>query len=339
MGIYVIVAILLSILSLGNSSRFKLIVSFILLTVIGGLRDISVGTDTQNYSLLFENYGTDISNMFHASEPLYLCLQYYVAVHGWPYQTLVFVIMALTMTGITFFAKKISRNSVLVLLSYYLLYFYFYSLNLMRQYIAISIILVSFYYLYSNQIKNYVLCVAIACLFHVTAIIGLLGIIVNKCAFSSQLQICLLLFTLIVGVTPFIQVVSANMLGFLPSYLFDYVIDYNTGKLSLPVSRILLTLFGIMLVIVMKENLFVKLFVVGVCILNMFSFQPIMGRIAQFFTIAQIGIIPNISTLIKKEYYKNVSAIKLVSYAYMWVVWMYLISSNVGEVRPYTVFF
>lgn len=71
----------------------------------------------------------------------------------------------------------------------------------------------------------------------------------------------------------------------------------------------------------------------GICLLNLFDFQPIIGRIAQYFTIIQIAIIPNIRILIRRK--KNAKALKIASFIYMFVVWIYLLLNNVAEIVPY----
>ena len=73
--------------------------------------------------------------------------------------------------------------------------------------------------------------------------------------------------------------------------------------------------------------------VIGVGMLNLFSFQPVIGRLAQYFTIIQIIIIPSLPSLVIKK--TNNQALVLGSLAYMCLTWLYLISSNVGEVVPW----
>lgn len=339
MSTYIAIAILLSLLSLGNSKGYKLIIAFLLLTVIGGIRDVTVGTDTQNYAALFEIYGADTSEMYHATEPLFLFIQHFVAINGWPYQVMVFLIMAITMTGVTIFANCISRKPVLVLLCYYLLYFYFYSFNLMRQYLAVSLILISLYFLYIDRIKLYALCVLIAFLFHSTAIIAIIAFFINRINVGVKVQVIVLFLTLLIGITPIVQEISSKLFNFLPQDMFDYITEPNGITARLPISRILLTMYGAFIVFTLDENnLFIKLLTVGICILNLFSFQPVIGRIAQYFTIAQIAIIPNIDLLIKHRFYKIKQIITLASMTYLFVVWIYLISNKVAEIVPYRIF-
>lgn len=334
MEVYLLVAFILILLCIGKSSKFKLAVSFLLLLIIGGFRDVSVGTDTKNYAMLFDSYGSDVSMMYHATEPLFLLIQYLVAKMGGGYEIMLLIIMAVILGTIHFYAHLVSKSSLYVILSFFLLYFYFYSFNTMRQYMGMGFCLIAFYYLSKKKVKRYFLFIFIAFLFHATALVGLFAYILNKIKLNKKKQILLLSITFVVGLTPIVQQGMAFTLHFLPEYLYQYILESEKTGAGFPFSRFLLTSYAIALVALLKEKtLNVKLLMLGICLLNLFDFQPVIGRIAQYFTIIQIAIIPNISVLIKRK--KNAKALKIASYIYMFVVWTYLLLNNVAEIVPY----
>lgn len=334
MEVYLLVALILTLLCIGKSSKFKLAISFLLLLIIGGFRDVSVGTDTQNYAMLFDSYGSDVSMMYHATEPLFLLIQYLVAKMGGGYEIMLLIIMAVILGTIHFYAHLVSKSSLYVILSFFLLYFYFYSFNTMRQYMGMGFCLIAFYYLSKKKVKRYFLFIFIAFLFHATALVGLFAYILNKIKLNKKKQILLLSITFVVGLTPIVQQGMAFTLHFLPEYLYQYILESEKTGAGFPFSRFLLTSYAIALVALLKEKtLNVKLLMLGICLLNLFDFQPVIGRIAQYFTIIQIAIIPNISVLIKRK--KNAKALKIASYIYMFVVWIYLLLNNVAEIVPY----
>lgn len=334
MEVYLLVALILTLLCIGKSSKFKLAISFLLLLIIGGFRDVSVGTDTQNYAMLFDSYGSDVSMMYHATEPLFLLIQFLVAKMGGGYEIMLLIIMAVILGTIHFYAHLVSKSSLYVILSFFLLYFYFYSFNTMRQYMGMGFCLIAFYYLSKKKVKRYFLFIFIAFLFHATALVGLFAYILNKIKLNKKKQILLLSITFVVGLTPIVQQGMAFTLHFLPEYLYQYILESEKTGAGFPFSRFLLTSYAIALVALLKEKtLNVKLLMLGICLLNLFDFQPVIGRIAQYFTIIQIAIIPNISVLIKRK--KNAKALKIASYIYMFVVWIYLLLNNVAEIVPY----
>ena len=147
MEVYFLVVFILTLLCIGKSSKWKLAISFLLLLIIGGFRDVSVGTDTKNYAMLFDSYGSDVSMMYHAIEPLFLLIQFLVAKMGGGYEIMLLIIMAVILGTIHFYAHLVSKSSLYVILSFFLLYFYFYSFNTMRQYMGMGFCLIAFYYL------------------------------------------------------------------------------------------------------------------------------------------------------------------------------------------------
>lgn len=334
MEVYLLVAFILTLLCIGRSSKWKLAISFLLLFIVGGFRDVSVGTDTENYAKLFDTYGSDVSMMYHATEPLFLLIQFLVAKMGGGYEIMLLIIMAVILGTIHFYARLVSKSSLYVILSFFLLYFYFYSFNTMRQYMGIGFCLIAFYYLSKKRVKHYFLFIFIAFLFHVTALVGLFAYILNKIKLNKKKQILLLSITFVVGLTPIVQQGMAFTLHFLPDYLYQYILESEKARAGFPFSRFLLTSYAIVLVVLLKEKILnVKLLMLGICLLNLFDFQPVIGRIAQYFTIIQIAIIPNISILIRRK--KNAKALKIASFIYMFVVWIYLLLNNVAEIVPY----
>ena len=90
MTIYILLALVLFAFAF-SKKKWPLIITFILLIIVAGFRDVSVGTDSKNYSGIFTSYGENISEVYHVREPLYLLLQFFVAVMGWDYNSLMFI--------------------------------------------------------------------------------------------------------------------------------------------------------------------------------------------------------------------------------------------------------
>ena len=67
--------------------------------------------------------------------------------------------------------------------------------------------------------------------------------------------------------------------------------------------------------------------------MNIFAFNPEAARIAQYFTILQIAIIPNIPFLTRDK--KKAIMLSTISIIYMICVWSFLLFNNIGEVLPY----
>ena len=151
MTIYILLALVLFAFAF-SKKKWPLIITFILLIIVAGFRDVSVGTDSKNYSDIFTSYGENISEVYHVSEPLYLLLQFFVAVMGWDYNSLMFITSSIVIIGIYSFALIESKRPNMLILCFYLLYYYFYAINTVRQYDAMVFILLAWHF---QKIKKY----------------------------------------------------------------------------------------------------------------------------------------------------------------------------------------
>ena len=334
MLIYLYLLFLLCLLCAFKEKKWPLAISFVALLVVAGFRDLSVGTDTQNYESLFNMYGTNTELMGHATEPLYLLLHIFVAYNGWGYSTLMFLSSLIVLAILYVFAIKESPRPNFTILCFFLLYYYFYSFNTVRQFQAMMFVLLAWHYQTRSRYKLYYIFMAMGICFHFTALVGLLSLIINKIKLSVEKQTILLILSYFLGITPMVKSVLSATFGFLPDYFYSYIADSNDRELTLSLSRFLLTLYVITLINLLKgNNIWIKLLVFGVFALNLFAFQPVVGRIAQFFTIVQITIIPQIPNLIRNKKYST--GLASASIVYMLSVWLYLLSANTGEVLPY----
>lgn len=329
MLIYVLLILILSILCLCNNKKWTCAVSFILLLFVGGFRDSSVGTDTANYLMLFESYGDNIGGQWHANEPLYLLLQIISVYFNWGFKGLQFISMFILLTCFFYYISKNSTNPQYSITCFVLLYFYFNSFNITRQFLAIPFTLLSYSYILIGKWKKSLVLMGIAIMFHYSAIICIIPILIRNYKFPKHILIISLFTTFLVGLTPIAQNVVSSLLHTSSSFDME---DSRESVFS--ISRLLINIYALYLLNCLKnENNYLTIFVIGICFLNILSFHPVIGRIAQYFTIIQIIIIPNIPLLTIKT--KDTSHLKISSFIYMFVTWIYLISSNVGEVVPW----
>ena len=334
MTVYFILIFCLIILTYFCENKWSLVAAIVLLLLIGGFRDVSVGTDSKNYLSLFESYGADIGSLYHANEPLYMAIQLFSAITGLGYGGMQFISMLVMLVGLGFVLYRWSANPVYSVLAYVLLYFYFNSFNTMRQYMAVPFVLLSYYYLSISNIKKYLLCIFIATMFHFTALISLVVWPLSMMRIKKDPLILLLMMSFVIGMTPLAQWITQLLSQHFSAFSF-YATDSQEYRSSLfSLSRLLLNIYTLFLLTWLREkDNMLLILVIGVGMLNLFSFQPVIGRLAQYFTIIQIIIIPSLPSLVIKK--KNNQALVLGSLAYMCLTWLYLISSNVGEVVPW----
>ena len=333
MTIYILLAIVLFAFSF-TKKKWPLLISFILLFVVACFRDISVGTDSKNYSGIFESYGDNISDVYHVSEPLYLLLQFFVAIMGWDYNSLMFLTSAIVIVGIYTFALLESKRPNMVILCFYLLYYYFYAINTIRQYDAMVFILLAWHFQRIKKYKLYFLFVGIAMCFHNTAIIALISLLFDKIKIRKNYMIVLMISTYFIGLFPIVQYIFVIIGKFVNFSFLHYLIDTSFG-INFSPTRLLLTIFcSILLYLLRSKSIYFKLLTTGICMMNIFAFNPEAARIAQYFTITQIVIISNIPVLTRVK--KKSIYLSALSILYMICVWSFLLFNNIAEVVPYS---
>lgn len=150
------------------------------LTLIAGLRDYSVGIDTQSY---VKKFGYIANGVFRYAYGLETSFKYicYAVLKFFPNATVLLTLFAFLTNWciITRFweLRKISSFSCMVLCYY--MSFYFMTMNVMRQFCAIGIVFYCTRYLSQKKVLRFILGVLIAMLFHQTAVIGFVLLAIN----------------------------------------------------------------------------------------------------------------------------------------------------------------
>ena len=152
------------------------VIAILIPSVVAGFRDLSVGVDTELYYPIFKSISTQNSIWYIAdaanTELFYLILGYvgkYVG--GYPF--FLFICQLLTISFIYLFAFKLRQHVYLWLVMFlYFCYFYNFSLNIMRQFVAISYVLYISIYLFSGKNKKYFFLSLFSLVFHTSAMIG-----------------------------------------------------------------------------------------------------------------------------------------------------------------------
>jgi len=145
-----------------------------------GARDLTVGTDTAGYGLLsyqeasLEGLDTFYANGRYASwAPLYKLLCWFSVNVFHSLYAYLFVIQLFTVAPLVIASRKLLGNYLPISILVYAFMFYPMSLNMMRQMIAMSFLLLSFAYILNRKLFASIGFVVVAVLFHTSAIIGL----------------------------------------------------------------------------------------------------------------------------------------------------------------------
>jgi hypothetical protein len=170
-------------MSTGNQTKkfdFATAITYFILTLFAGLRNISVGTDTSNYVFNFTRLGyradviesqSFIENL--KDEPGYYLLQVLANNISSDYWSVLLLIAAVFCVFVLYSINRYSKNRVLSLFVFITLGYYTFCFNAARQAIALSIYLMALPYLINKKFIKYAIIVCIAALFHKTILIAI----------------------------------------------------------------------------------------------------------------------------------------------------------------------
>ena len=196
------------------------------LTMAAGLRAYSVGLDTPSY---VEKFSYIYKGMFSYAYGLeesfkYIC---YGILHVIPNASFLLGLLALITHAciiLRFWALR-GIASFPCLVVFYYMSFYFMSLNGIRQFVAVAIVFWGTRYLGQKKFLRFILCICIAALFHQTAIVGFLLLLLNAFQWKELQQKQKLLYILFILCVPLIIVLLSNKMAQYSRYFSDLSIN------------------------------------------------------------------------------------------------------------------
>lgn len=185
MSIYILTIIIVAIFTFlmqqaqnKKTGLFLLICLILFLIIVSGFRfDNTLYSDEWNYRYMFDQYIDMPFNSLDfniSSEPGFSVLVWVLAQLFRDSQSLILVCAIITNISFVKFLYTHSKDFRLTMFLYISAGYYFTSMNIMRQYIAISILLFGFKYLENKQLKNFIIFIFVAFLFHKSAFIALI---------------------------------------------------------------------------------------------------------------------------------------------------------------------
>lgn len=176
--------------SAGRRATWIAYVFFIgaMLFAISAVRNYTVGIDTEQFCRAYERIGMEGTTAFKLEryEPLFICLCLILNSLSRSYQLLIIVASAFSIVPIIRLIYKGSKNASLSLFLYVTLNFFFNSMNVMRQAIAIGIIAFAIPKLLQRKSFFYIVSVVVAAMFHQSAIVALILIPLSKIDFKKK---------------------------------------------------------------------------------------------------------------------------------------------------------
>lgn len=319
-----------------------------LLTCIAGFRNLEVGTDTSAYPLEAFDFALNCSSIYELFlfplEPLYGLLAFLISRFTDDISYFLFI-THLIICGLFYITALRSKNKKQTFIFMFMFLFLCYnqSINLSRQYIAISIFIYSFHYLENKKYIKYTIAIIIAMLFHTSACICFIFLPIQIFKIYDNKILCnitiIALLIFLIGyekLFPFFL----NILG-LPSK-FQIYNDTNAFKGAFSISEFILRLcfIGICLKTFIAKNkrgTFISFFYLISIIEFLLNLMQIHSRFVN-----RISLYPFMIYLIylPQILYFNKADVRIRKQTILYIMciayWFYVFYlQNAGETLPY----
>lgn len=327
-----------------NRDKIITIVIGMQLLLLSCLRNISVGVDLGNYIPRFyiinETRWRDLFNIIDVVDFEFGYILFNKIV-GIIYNNERFLLIIVSVIIVLRISKFIYYNSKIKWLSFFLfvtLGFWGNSLNIIRQFIAIAILLPAVNYITENKLKKFILNVIIAAFIHKTALIFLILYPLSKVKITKRYifvvaSICIILSKFSVDII--------NLIANFFNYNF-YINDIGNGLGNGKGMFILLSSVLIVALIYKKYinekdknfNIYIHMIIISI-VFNTLAFNfALMGRVMHYFTISMIILIPNVIFYMKEKIDKYI-ATYLVAFLSIYYYIFIILQKDLNVVVPY----
>ncbi|MBR2743991.1 MAG: EpsG family protein [Clostridia bacterium] len=285
-------------------SNLFLILSFSIIAILMSMRTYSTGTDTNMYVHAFEKFSQYkwSSTIFGGYyEPLYVITNIIISYISYNPRILIICTSLFICYAFYRFIKDNSNNYLLSVLMFICLLFFYSAMNTIRQYLAISIILLGFDFVKRKRFIPYVITIVIAVLFHTSAFVGILIYPLYNMKYSKLRVIGIFVVAILVNI--FISDVVNQVYDLFnrTNYYSNRIGQENISNLIHIFVFLSMYIFSILLVKKSqnkneKNDFYFYIFVVAAACSLIAMKMNVLSRISAYFSIFTIICLPNIIT-------------------------------------------
>lgn len=328
-----------------------LIFSLLTVSALAGLRSSNVGTDVENYPLnqywLYYNEKMNFFSVIRKTgiEPLFSLLVLISTIFENFHFTLFFIELACAIPIYIYAYKIRENNSIVFIIFIFLMTIYVMSFNLMRQSIAISLIILSTYYFKMKEYKKTFFIYIISVLFHYSAVVCIviyfiMNIVINYKNENNKKNWMFLIFILAIALT----LTMDKIIELIPTkYSFYINSQYAFSSFSMLSLLKKFFLIGISLLIIyriknneklMNEQKMYFILLILDLVTYFMSFKvSTFGRLGNYFLyVGYFGIIPKIKYIFKQKMLTN-ALVCIVLFTFWYK--MFIIDYQVDDCYPY----
>jgi len=328
----------------------SLAITIIMLLMVG-LRDISVGTDTENYVSKFkENF---LDSLY--SDYLFNLVLWSTKSITKSWNIFLLTIAIITYLPLYFIIRKESYNPSLSLLIFVIApsIYFFETFNILRQSISIVFLLYVYYFFQKERYVETLAFLIVAILFHMSSLIILPFLLMKFTRLSFIVVLSMLIGSLLIGLSGiltnlidqflvFDQLAAAAGWESLSKFSVYGNADKSSSVLNVvgSLAHVLpLTVVCLLTYPANKDHLYYKIFFAGVIVLNSLIFFKYAERLISGVTILQIFLVPR-SYLFGSKLMRLIISLFIILLALFFIYQMYRASINrSSDMIPYRFYF
>ncbi len=315
-----------------KNNRILFVISMLFIAVLAGARARTVGIDTDVYYTYIDWAERDI--LTHV-EPGFIFLSKHLLRLFGKIEWVVFFFSSLTVLFVFLrFWTLRSKCSYAIMVFFYLAFYLQLSLNIMRQFFAISIVFLATYLLEKRKYIWFLPFVALAVLFHYSAIFGFVAFIIYYWQ-DTQQGAKKLFFVIVIGaLVPIAYYLFGSLLDYYSRYFDEIEIDIGLMIFAKLALLILFIIFNKLYIFKNEEGdnmakIVSYIYIIGLALTFLGYIFSYMERIGFVFMIFE----PVAIALMCKKHYKGFFALATISLAAFVILTAY--TSNGNGVFPY----
>lgn len=343
--IMLIISLLFAELYRKKNNKVFIFLSMLPFILVAGLR-YDVGTD------YMYRYIPEISELLKGGNPQNLEIGFKLFVRIIQLFTkdiqTVFFVSAIFIYGIIFSTIfKRSDHPVITILLFFSGGYFFESMNIMRQYMAMALLICALFYLYDKEIWKWLICILFATMLHTISLAFIITAIPYFLNYDLKKFGIVIVGCILFGFfgKPIIQIILENTRFNI--YFTGKFAKYTQGDFQLVLftfNLCILMLYGYLfyqhrqLLDDSKMKMFMCLQMIAVACCGMTAIMFITARFIIFFSIFQIYAIPYIFKLLNEKREKMIflsifAILFIVTFTYLYII------HNVNECLPYQFYF
>ena len=279
-----------------KNKKFVFYAILFLFSLLIGFRSETVGADTYVYADIYEMIGQNGYEGY--PEPLYGYFNYVCYQLGLQFNVMQWIVSCIMLFLFANVIVKNSPNRNSSLFFLFSLFFIFYSMNVTRQMLAVSVVLYGYYLLDLEKVKGFILCMVIAATCHLSALVAFSILLIRNVKLNSFYFYLLLIFSFVIGTFFFDGNIFRIIAGPYAKFFVESDAGIRTGD-RIFYAILLILFWNILCIFIYKtakkeklDTLWFKIYLFGLLINNMTYRLELGLRIVFYFSIVQIIFFP-----------------------------------------------